>query len=167
MLYSLGLSLLKSPFTSTYGLSISKLGWAPESNKSVSSSFNLVNRSSFPLVGRYLASAIIYGATTTAATNPTRNNTDSLLAIVFVQQQPKKKTETFGYCVSCVYFLAYCFDSRRLYIIIVFCVGNNHERRLTVRSEEFESRASGADFYSDGRRAPRGCEWVYCKVCDE
>lgn len=85
----------------------------------------------------------------------------------FVQQQPKKKTETFGYCVSCVYFLAYCFDSRRLYVIIVFCVGNNHERRLTVRSEEFESRASGADFYSDGRRAPRGCEWVYCKVCDE
>ncbi|CAH1737865.1 unnamed protein product [Aphis gossypii] len=46
------------------------------------------------------------------------------------------------------------------YILIVF-YGYNHERRLTVRSEEFESRASGADFYSDGRRTPRGCEWVY------
>ncbi|KAL4119553.1 hypothetical protein QTP88_012358 [Uroleucon formosanum] len=52
---------------------------------SVNISFNLVNRSSFPRVGRYLASAIMYGATTTAATNPTRNNAENLPAIIVDQ----------------------------------------------------------------------------------
>lgn len=49
---------------------------------SVSSSFNLVNRSSFPLVGKYLASADMYGTTVTATANPMRNKTENLPAAI-------------------------------------------------------------------------------------
>lgn len=44
---------------------------------SVSSSFNLVNRSSFPLVGKYLASAGKYGKTATAVASATNSKTGS------------------------------------------------------------------------------------------